>query len=98
MSLPVSFRRAARAEFDETALWYEDRQIGLGLQFVQEVEHAIELASTNPQRFALTHATVRRVQVRRFPYLIYYVHEPTRIVVVAVFHARRDPTIWQQRA
>jgi hypothetical protein len=30
MTLPVVFRRAARREFDEAALWYEERRAGLG--------------------------------------------------------------------
>lgn len=30
MSIPVVFRRAARAEFDDAADWYEQRQSGLG--------------------------------------------------------------------
>jgi plasmid stabilization system protein ParE len=36
--------------------------------------------------------------VRRFPYSIYYLIESGQIVILAVFHARRDPTIWQSRA
>lgn len=31
MSLPIVFRRAARAEFDESADWYEQRQATLGM-------------------------------------------------------------------
>ena len=31
MSLPIVFRRAARAEFDDAADWYEQRRAGLGV-------------------------------------------------------------------
>jgi toxin ParE1/3/4 len=98
MTLRVVFRRAAKEEFDNAAIWYEERQTGLGGQFTSEVKNAVELASTDPEGFPVKHGTIRCVQVRRFPCSVFYLHEPLRIVVLAVFHARRNPSIWQSRA
>lgn len=97
MSLPVSFRRAARAEFIEAAAWYEARQPHLGAEFIEEIDRCIALAAEQPQRFALVHNGMRRVVAKRFPYSVYYRAELHRIVVIAVFHASRTPVIWQQR-
>lgn len=72
MTLKVVFRPAARAEIDGAALWYEDRQPGLGAQFVSEVDHAVELASRYPERFPIKHREIRCVQARRFPYSVFY--------------------------
>ena len=47
MTLRVVFRRAARAEFDAAALWYDDRQAGLGTQFVSEINRVFELWAPN---------------------------------------------------
>ena len=98
MTLKVVFRRAARAEFDGAAMWYEERQPGLGMQFTFEIDRAVDLAARNPERFPLKHGEIRCVQARRFPYSVFYCVEADRIVVLAVFHARRDPLIWQTRA
>jgi plasmid stabilization system protein ParE len=98
MTLKVVFRRAARAEFDGAALWYEERQPGLGMQFTSEIDRAANLAAENPARFPIKHRDIRCVQARRFPYSVFYRIEAHRIVVLAVFHARRDPAIWQTRA
>jgi len=98
MTLKVVFRPAARAEFDGAALWYEDRQPSLGAQFVAEIDHAVELASNYPDRYPVKHKEIRSIAVRRFPYSVFYIAEAEQIVVLAVFHARRDPTIWQARA
>lgn len=98
MTLRVVFRRAAKAEFDDAALWYEERQTGLGGQFVSEIKYAVELASREPEKFPVKYGAIRCVQVRRFPYSIFYLHEPLRIAVLAVFHARRNPSVWQSRA
>ncbi len=98
MTLKVVLRRAARAEFDGAALWYEERQAGLGLRFTSEIDRAISFAVANPKRFPVKHRDIRCVQARRFPYSVFYCVEADRIVVLAVFHARRDPLIWQTRA
>lgn len=98
MTLKVVFRRAARVEFDAAAMWYEDRQPGLGTEFVSEIAHAVELASSHPDRFPVKHGNIRCVRARRFPYSVFFRPEADRIVVLAVFHARRDPAVWQTRA
>lgn len=51
MTLKVVFRPAARAEFDGATLWYEDRERGLGVQFVAEIDRAVDLAATHPDRY-----------------------------------------------
>jgi plasmid stabilization system protein ParE len=71
---------------------------GLGAQFVAEVDSAVRLAATHPERFPLKHADIRRAPVRRFPYALFYRVESGRIVVLAVFHGRRNPRTWQTRA
>ena len=44
------------------------------------------------------HKDVRRAFMRRFPYGVFYRVEEDQIIVVGVFHARRDPKRWQARA
>lgn len=98
MTLAVVFRRAARREFDEAALWYEARRPGLGNEFVEEINRAVYLAVETPERFPMMHRDIRCVRVRRFPYSVFFRTESRRIVVLSVFHARRDPGVWRQRA
>jgi hypothetical protein len=42
MTLEVVFRPAARDEFDEAAVWYEERRPGLGVAFVAEIDRVID--------------------------------------------------------
>lgn len=98
MTLPVVFRRAARREFDEAALWYEERRAGLGHNSSLRLITAIKLVLENPQRFPIMHREIQCVRARRFPYSVFFRAEAQRIVVPAVFHARRDPSVWHNRA
>ena len=97
MSLLVSFRRSAQSEFIEAAAWYEARRPRLGAEFIAEIDRCIALAAEQPLLYAVIHNGIRRVVATRFPYSIYYRVEPNRMVVLAVFHASRNPFIWQQR-
>jgi len=97
MTLKVVFRKAARAEFEAAALWYQERGAGLGLHFLGEIDRAVERAAQKPDRYPTKHGHIRCVQVQRFPYSVFYRVEAGRIVVLAVFHGRRDPAIWQRR-
>lgn len=97
MSLPVTFHRAASAEFIEASDWYEAKRVGLALEFIAEIDRCVSLASQHPLQFAVFHADVRRIVANRFPYSVYFRDEKHRIVVLAVFHGSRDPAIWQAR-
>ena len=98
MSLHVTFHRAASAEFIEASAWYETKRVGLALEFIAEIDRCVSLASKHPLQFAVVREDIRHVVANRFPYSVYFRAEESRIVVLSVFHGRRDPAIWQARA
>ena len=66
-------------------------------EFIVEIERCVTSASAQPERHPVVHHDLRRAVARRFPYCMYFGEEAGRIVVLAVFHASRDPSIWQRR-
>ena len=97
MKLQLKLRRAARKEFDEANLWYEQRQSGLGREFIIEVERAFQNIAAQPDGFPIAIGDVRIARVRRFPYSVYYRVKRDQIVIIAVVHSARDPAIWKSR-
>src|SRR5262245_58401440 len=97
MSFAVAFRRAARADIEEAAVWYDARRAELGAQFLSEVDRCVVRLADHPERFPIVHRDIRRIALQRFPYSIYFRVEVRRIVVLAVFHGRRDPRSWMTR-
>lgn len=97
MSLPVTFHRAASAEFIDASAWYETKRVGLALEYITEIDRCVSLASKHPLQFAVVREDIRRVVANHFPYSVYFRVEINRIVVLAVFHGSRDPAIWQSR-
>ncbi len=97
MTLRVVFRRAAASEFERAALWYDEQRPGLGEEFVLEIDEALARAAETPHRHPLVFRDVRRAVARRFPFAVYFRVRSDTLVVLAVFHGRRDPIIWQRR-
>jgi hypothetical protein len=63
MSLPVTFHRAASAEFIEASAWYETKRVGLALEFMAEMDRCVSRVSENPLQFAVVREDVRRIVV-----------------------------------
>ncbi len=97
MKLPLVFRAAAQTEFDDAAAWYDAQRVGLGAEFVAEVQQVLDTISDQPNRFAVATGDVREAPVRRFPYYVYYRVKSCWVVIIAVFHSSRDPAVWQGR-
>jgi plasmid stabilization system protein ParE len=98
VTLTARFRLAARREFEDAATAYEAAREGLGRRFVDAVDETIRLACDAPQRYRFELRDVQRIRVRHFPYTVYFRVRARQLVVLAVFHFRRDPAIWRERA
>ena len=93
----VRFTPAARAELIEAQRWYETASPGLGQRFVAEIDRTIARMIEGPTRLPLVYKTLRRARVHVFPYALFYCIEGDTLLVVACFHSRRKPMIWQSR-
>lgn len=71
--------------------FYEDRQIGLGERFLQELDIKFQIIIDQPLLFAVFADQYRQVQMRSFPFLIVYEYYGSEVIIYAVFHARQHP-------
>ena len=97
MSRTLVLRGIAQREFDEAADWYDRQRVGLGAEFIDEVNRVLEDIGDQAELHAVVHEDLREALVRRFPYAVYFQAEPDRVVVVAIVHTSRDPSRWQNR-
>jgi monomeric isocitrate dehydrogenase len=70
MNLPIVFRLEAQAEFDEAFDWYEQKQLGLGVDFLVCVAEVLERIGAMPESYPMIFQDVRRAIVHKFPYLV----------------------------
>ena len=97
MSLPLVVEPEAAAELEEAVQWYEGRSVGLGLELARLVRATFSAIERTPLQFPEVERGIRRAVMRRFPYAAYFIVDPDRIAVIAIFHHRRDPARWQSR-
>ena len=93
----VVFRRQARRELDQAGDWYEKERAGLVLDFLAEIQSVIDRIISHPEQFPIVHRDVRKAVARRFPYCVYFRERERNIVVLAVFHGSRNPSVLEQQ-
>jgi len=94
---PVSIQPQAHADAERAAAWYETQRPGLGIEFVLELDAAIDRAADSPKMYAQLYREARRVLVRRFPFAVYFVDDGEFLEVFAILHQQHEPAAWQTR-
>lgn len=94
-------RPEAEVEIADAHNWYKLQAEGLSSEFLRAVDACLNSVERMPLAYPIVHKNIRRALLRKFPYGIFFVYETDedegRVVVLACFHARRDPKVWQKR-
>jgi plasmid stabilization system protein ParE len=95
--IPIRLSSAAERDIAEARAWYADQEPGLDLSFQNELDLALRLVQVHPIAFPSVHRSIRRVNLRRFPYSVFYIQRRDHIFVLAVVHHARSPGYWKRR-
>lgn len=87
----------ADKELANSALWYDERQPGLGAAFLSEFEQVLTHILQNPELHPRNCKNQRKFNFHNFPHAVIYQVDPDRIYVVAVMHLHRRPFYWLPR-
>jgi plasmid stabilization system protein ParE len=98
MTLPVVLRVLARAEFDEAFDWHDQQSARLGVEFMEQAQAVFDQSSALPELAPAVYRDVRKRLVDEFRYSVFSRVGTGRVIVLAVFHNKRKPTIWRSRA
>ena len=91
MTRRAAFTARAIADVEGAFEWYEQQRRGLGTEFVAAVLQVIAVIERLPEVGRPVHREVRRVRVRRFPYMVYYRATGSVIEIRSCLHDRRRP-------
>ena len=97
MTYTLTLRKDAELDIEEQFKYYEDVREGLGHDFLLCVEETLDKIQRNPLNYRQLYKDLRRVAIRRFPYRIFVLVQNQKVIVTAVFHARKNPTSWGSR-
>jgi toxin ParE1/3/4 len=89
------FNPLAERELTEAIQYYEERSPGLGIQLLDEVEHAVIFVRRHPEAAPRVLNSIRRFVLPRFPYyLLYRPLQDGGLRILAVAHQKRHPRYW----
>jgi hypothetical protein len=98
----LRIHEAAAEEAAEAAAWYERERPGLGADFEKALNAALDMLEQDVVPLTSVPGAagargVKRLLLRRFPYVIVVHQRDTETVVVAVAHQARRPGYWRDR-
>ena len=89
--MPVPKRHPlVRADLQSAFDWYEDELPGLGGEFRDDFRRAYRKLNQSPLLYAVRFADIRRLNLDRFPYGIFYFVEGGELRVLAVLYGSRE--------
>ena len=92
-----SFLSQAEDEMSEAALFYDAASLGLGSDFLDDVQQRIKTLRQFPKAGTPITSQLRRMVLHQFPFSIIYAEEAEEIVIVSIAHDRKRPGYWQSR-
>ena len=85
------FTENAKADVVKHAVAYEEKQVGLGLRFMDEVYQAAEEISVLPKWYASYYKSTRERKTKNFPYKLIYTIGREMIFIHAVYPIKANP-------
>ena len=93
--MTIKYHSEARKEFIDQAGDYEDEVVGLGNEFISEVEKVLNLIRQHLFAGIPITSNERRFLGSGFSYGITYTVEDDRITIFAAMDLRRKPDYWK---
>jgi hypothetical protein len=93
----IEFLAAAQSEFEVAIDYYDEQRAGLGVEFADEIEQAMERIRHYPSAWSSLGSRVRRCHVNRFPYSVIYEARSEVLIIVAIQHHHKKPESWRAR-
>lgn len=98
MKFEVRLSEEAEEDMFESYVWYEQKKIGLGDEFLSEIQNSLTFLINSPEIYPIRYRKkIRAFVVDRFPFLILFIIKEPFIEVISIFHTSRNPKIWKNR-
>lgn len=81
----------AEADLKNALAWYEEKRKGLGLEFLNCVEAALQNIVVMPEMYQQRYGEIHGCPIRRFPFSIFYTISSSEIIVHSFFDDRQNP-------
>ena len=98
MARAIRYHSAFDSDVVHAAAWYDQRQEGLGSDFVVRVHKTVSELIKDPERHSVVDFGIRYWPVRRFPYVVFYDFTDSEILILGVMHTSQYSQKWRARS
>lgn len=81
----------AKVDASDAYAWYEEKNHGLGDDFLGCLESALLQIARHPTSYPVRFDNFRRILIRRFPYAVYFEHDNNAVYIYYVFLSSQSP-------
>ena len=94
----IEYKTNAKAKIQADALYYNMKQKGLGLEYLEKIEKKINLITKHPKIAPIIYDIYRKIPLEKFEHsIIYTINEPqNQIIIAAVQHHKQHPENWRR--
>jgi plasmid stabilization system protein ParE len=89
--LPYIFTENAMADIIAQAMYYEDKETGLGVRFMDEITATANEVGKMPRAFVNSYKATREHKAKHFPYKLIYTLEEGIVYIHAVYACKANP-------
>lgn len=87
----IVYKLKALEEYEQSIEWYAERSIKASENFIIEVQESIEEIKHNPTQFKNRYKKYYEITLKKYPFDIVYIIEEERIVIMSIYHQKRNP-------
>ena len=94
MKFSISVSKRAIIHIEDAAEWFQNKQTGLEIRFLKEIDVVFQKIKNNPEQFQVRYKEVRVGFLKKFDFGIHYIIDKDIVHILAVFHASQSPDKW----
>ena len=87
----IAYNPKALIEYEQSIEWYAERSMQAAENFIVEVKRNIETIKNNPTQFKNRYKNYFESTLEKYPFDIVYIIESERIVIMSIYHQKRNP-------
>lgn len=91
MSLPVILHPEIHQELESARKWYDQMSYSLADEFLRCFVVTLDQIYRNPEMYAVVEAGLRKANLRRFPYQVFYGIGVDQVFILGLIHSHAEP-------
>lgn len=95
MTYRVVLTSNAKNQIAKSYDYYEEMRLGLGEEFLQELEKRYDDLTNHPEYYSFidNRKIIRNIKIKRFPYVLIFEIEANKVIILYVHNTSKQPPV-----